>query len=223
MTVPRGTSGSAAGRVRMAQERRSDAGAGPSTSDAPDGSGGRLAKLSEFTTDPRNANKGTERGRGLLEDSLRTYGAARSIVVDRHGVIIGGNKTHEVAADIGLDEAIVVPTDGRRLVVVQRTDLDLAHDPRAAELAVADNRVGQVDLSWDGAVIQDLIADGADLSKLFTTQELAQLIGVNTAPPVANQVNETFLVMVTCATEAEQTELLERFLAEGLTCKALVS
>jgi hypothetical protein len=34
---------------------------------------------------------------------------------------------------------------------------------------------------------------------------------------------EQFLVLIQCASEAEQTALLERFRAEGLTCKALVS
>ena len=34
---------------------------------------------------------------------------------------------------------------------------------------------------------------------------------------------EQFLVLVECTSEAEQTALLERFKAEGLACKALVS
>ena len=34
---------------------------------------------------------------------------------------------------------------------------------------------------------------------------------------------EQFLVLVECASEAEQTTLLQRFKAEGLNCKTLVS
>jgi hypothetical protein len=34
-------------------------------------------KLSDLTPDSHNANKGTERGRALLEKSLRQYGAGR--------------------------------------------------------------------------------------------------------------------------------------------------
>lgn len=134
-----------------------------------------MGRLADLRPDQRNANKGTERGRGMLEDSIQRYGAGRSILVDKHGVAIGGNKTLEAAAAAGLDEMIVVPSDGRRLVVVQRTDLDIRKDPEAAALAVADNRVAEVSLDWDPEVIQGLIGDGVDLSRLFTAEELAQL------------------------------------------------
>ena len=44
-------------------------------------------------SDSRNANKGTERGLALLDKSLRQYGAGRSILVDKNGRVIAGNKT----------------------------------------------------------------------------------------------------------------------------------
>ena len=104
----------------------------------------RTGKLSELTPDHSNANRGTERGRYALEASLRKYGAGRSILIDKHGRIIAGNKTAETAADVGIDDVIVVQTDGRQVVAVQRTDLDLDSN-EARELAYADNRVGQLD------------------------------------------------------------------------------
>ena len=85
--------------------------------------------------------------RQIVEDSLRNYGAGRSILLDKHGNIIAGNKTAEGAARIGLDDVIVVKTDGTKLVAVQRTDLDLTTDKAAKELAIADNRAGQVSRS----------------------------------------------------------------------------
>jgi len=91
--------------------------------------------------------------------------------------VIAGNKTLEAAVSIGLDDAIVVQTDGRRLVVVQRTDLDLATDAAAMELGVVDNRAAELGLSWDAPVLQSLAESGADLSKLFTADELAMLLG----------------------------------------------
>src|ERR1041384_588040 len=99
----------------------------------------KLTDLSSLTPDTHNANQGTQRGRGLLEKSLRQYGAGRSILADKNGVIIAGNKTLETAADLGLPVK-VVETDGTELVVVQRTDLDLTRDKAARELAYADNR-----------------------------------------------------------------------------------
>lgn len=80
-------------------------------------------KLAELTADSRNANKGTPRGRKMVADSLKRYGAGRSILVDREGNIIAGNKTAEGAKAVGLDDVIVVKTDGSKLVAVQRTAL----------------------------------------------------------------------------------------------------
>jgi hypothetical protein len=139
--------------------------------------------LAHLRSDDRNANSGTERGRAMIEESLRRYGAGRSILVDRHGCIIAGNHVAEVAADIGLDDCIVVPTDGRKLVVVQRTDLDI-DSPAGRALAVADNRTSEVGLSWDPGVLAELVADEAiDLSALFSPVELADLLGADAPPP----------------------------------------
>ena len=109
----------------------------------------KRGKIDDLTPDGRNANQGTQRGLRLLDDSLRNHGAGRSIVIDRDGRIIAGNKTAERAADIGLDDVIIVQTDGRQLVAVQRTDLDLEDDPdnRARMLAYYDNRTGELDLT----------------------------------------------------------------------------
>ena len=120
------------------------------------------ARLADLQPDIKNANAGTERGRGMVEESLRRYGAGRSILVDKSGRIIAGNHVAEVAADIGLDDCIVVPTDGRRLVVVQRTDLDL-DSPTGRALAIADNRTSEVGLSWDPGVLAELAADEAEI------------------------------------------------------------
>lgn len=131
-----------------------------------------LTDLSALTPDDRNANKGTQRGTGMLESSLRKYGAGRSILLDKHGRIIAGNKTAEGAASIGMDDVVVVESDGTRLVAVKRTDLDL-DDPQTRELAIADNRTGEINLDWNADELQALIDEGVDLSEMFTDQELA--------------------------------------------------
>ena len=140
-----------------------------------------MAKLRDLTPDASNANRGTERGRYALEASLRKYGAGRSILIDRNGKIIAGNKTAETAADVGIDDVIVVQTDGRQLVAVQRTDLDL-DSKEARELAYADNRVGQLDLDFDPEVLLADLQAGVDLSALWRQEELDVLIGEIAAP-----------------------------------------
>lgn len=130
--------------------------------------------LTDVSVDPRNANRGTERGRAALEQSLRQYGAGRAILIDRHGCIIAGNKTAEQAKQLQMPLR-VVKTDGTHLVAVQREDLDLARDPHAQALAIADNRVGELDLEWDVDMLKQLVADGVNLSGFWSDAEFAEL------------------------------------------------
>jgi hypothetical protein len=131
----------------------------------------------DITEDPRNANAGTERGHALIESSIARLGAGRSIVVDRHGRTIAGNKSREAMISAGLTDAIVVETDGTRPVVVKRVDLDLEDPTTAArDLAYADNRAGEVDLAWDADRLRADRADGFDLSPYFSEKELEKIL-----------------------------------------------
>ena len=128
--------------------------------------------IAGLVLDPRNANRGTVRGREALAQSLREFGPGRAVLIDRHGSIIAGNKTVEEAKRLNIPLR-VVKTDGNFLVAVQREDLDLATDARAQRLAIADNRVGQLDLEWDGDMLRRIQADGLNLSPFWTPEEFA--------------------------------------------------
>jgi ParB-like chromosome segregation protein Spo0J len=146
--------------------------------------------IARLKPDRRNANKGTPRGRALLEDSLRKYGAGRSILADKHGNVIAGNKTLETAADIGLPVRFV-QSDGRELVVVQRTDLDLDTE-QARSLAYLDNRVAELDLDWDVAALLEDRDGGLDLSAVgFTEQELDELLARDELPGEFREYDES--------------------------------
>jgi len=134
------------------------------------------AKIEEFIQDDRNANAGTPRGLGMVSESLRTSGAGRSILVDRDGRIIAGNKTAECAADVGLTDAIVVESDGTRLVVVRRTDITL-DSAEGRRLAIADNRTSEVSQSWDVGVLSSLSDElpDLDLGSMWFSHELVSL------------------------------------------------
>lgn len=139
-----------------------------------------INKLADLRCDPNNANKGTKRGLELLERSLERCGIGRSVLVDRNGILIAGNKATERIADLtsGDVEIVTVRTTGRQLVVVQREDLDLLDptDGRARELAIADNRVAEVDLEWDANVLLHHMP-AVDVGGYFFDQELARLFG----------------------------------------------
>ena len=134
-----------------------------------------IQSIDDLQPDPLNANRGTDRGREALRRSLHTYGAGRSIVIDSRGRILGGHKTVEQAKHLGLP-IMVVPTTGQELVVVQRMDLDARTDPRAQELALADNRVAELDLDWDPAVLRQLEQAGVALEAFWTPEEFARLL-----------------------------------------------
>jgi DNA modification methylase len=145
--------------------------------------------LASLQLDPRNANRGTERGRTALATSLQAYGAGRAVLIDRHGRVIAGNKTVAEARRLGLPLR-VVKTDGRHLVAVQREDLDLFADARARALAVADNRVGELDLEWDIEMLKQLRTEGLDLSAFWTDEEFHALF----AEPKAGLTDENATV-----------------------------
>lgn len=137
-----------------------------------------IKQLDDLKPDTSNANKGTQRGRGMVEASLREVGAGRSIVTDKDGRVIAGNKTLEAWADIG-GEIEVVRTKGDKLIVVQREDLDLSDDTGPArKLAYYDNRAGEIGLEWDAEQLLADIGAGLDLSSMFRDDELSEILAI---------------------------------------------
>jgi hypothetical protein len=180
-----------------------------------------ITRLEDLQPDPHNANRGTERGRAQLDTSVRRYGAGRSILADKDGVIIAGNKTLETAADLGLPIR-AVHTTGGELIVVVRDDLSLATDPAARELAYADNRVAQVDLDFDPSILLADLDAGIDLSALWSDAEIQALLaaqpdadewaGAFDALPDGERAG--FQQMTFTVTDA-QAELVQRALAQA--------
>lgn len=111
--------------------------------------------IESLVPDNKNFNKGTEYGDRLMDESLRKFGLARSIVIDKNNRIIAGNKTAEKAADIGFTDVLVVEVDGNQLVAVKRKDIDL-DSAKGRELALADNATSKANLAWDESLIEDV-------------------------------------------------------------------
>jgi len=127
--------------------------------------------------DQRNANKGTKRGKALLDQSLKELGGGRSILLDKDGNIIAGNKTFEGAQEAGL-QVRVIKAGREELIAVQREDLDL-NDPEgeARRLAYLDNRVSELDLAWNAEQMAEDAAAGLDFDSMgFLEGELRQLL-----------------------------------------------
>jgi hypothetical protein len=132
----------------------------------------RQGKIRDLIPDDRNANQGTERGDFMLSQSMQKLGAGRSVLLDKNGKLIAGNKTSAKFGEVGLEDVIIVQTNGKQLVAVQRTDLDI-DSPEGREMALADNRTGEVNLSWDTDVLAELAAEGVEVGDWFLPDEMA--------------------------------------------------
>ncbi len=100
----------------------------------------KTAKISDIRFDDKNINKGSEYGMSLLNRSITETGMGRSLLADKNGVLIAGNKTLEAAAAIGINKMTIVETDGKEIIVVKRTDLDI-NDATGIRAKILDNTV----------------------------------------------------------------------------------
>lgn len=114
--------------------------------------------VSDLTPDPMNANKHSEFGSRLLENSIRENGFARSIVISDDNVIIAGNGATEGAVAVGMEDVIVVETDGRKMVAVKRTDIK-SGTPEFYKLALADNIVAKKNIVLDAEVVEAIVTE----------------------------------------------------------------
>ncbi len=111
-------------------------------------------KIKDLIPDDANFNTGTEFGNALIEKSLTKFGAGRSVLLDKNNRIIAGNKTIENAAANGFDNVQIVETDGKTIIAVKRTDVDL-NTKKGREMALADNATAKANISWDQEVITE--------------------------------------------------------------------
>lgn len=130
-----------------------------------------MPSINDFKTDSKNARKRTNQSATLIQESLKRYGAARSIVVDENGVVLAGNGTFESAKSAGITKVRVIESDGTELIAVRRTDLS---DEEKVGLALADNRTSELS-SWDNEMLHRLSMEH-DISPWFEQDDLSALL-----------------------------------------------
>ena len=147
----------------------------------------KIKQLSDLKFDEKNINKGSEYGSSLLAKSLQEVGAGRSVLADKNGVLIAGNKTVEKFGEAGMTKIKVVETTGDELVVVQRTDLDI-NSPNGAKMKILDNTVSRHNYIED-AEVAEAVCEEFDLNpvELGLAEEQkceAQDDGFDAVPPL---------------------------------------
>lgn len=187
----------------------------------------RALTIHDLRPDNDNANKGSERGTGLLEDVLRRRGFARSIVVDRDNRVIAGNQALQAAVNAGIVRLRVVETDGNEVIAVRRKDI-LLDSTAGRELAIADNAVALRSINLDGEVIArqakeyDLELEAVGISP----EELKRLLAKATADDDEGcqgggeeQDAPVMGVLVKCQDKAERTRVLRKLRSDGYDCE----
>jgi hypothetical protein len=131
--------------------------------------------LGKFRPATKNANRHTARGLKALQDSIRAVGYTEPMVAAADGEILSGNARLETVADIfGVDvEPLVIHSDGTRPVIHIRDDVPNASTQMAQQIALAANRVAELDLSWDVEVLAGFDAD--TIGGLWSPAELSTL------------------------------------------------
>ena len=137
----------------------------------------KIIDIEELSQDQRNFNKGTEQGQELMERSFKEMGAGRSILIDKNGNIIAGNKSQKAAIAAGIKKVRVIETTGDELVAVKRTDVDI-DSAEGRKMAYLDNLTTQVNLTWDQTELEAVQADveGFDIADFgFDIEDLPQV------------------------------------------------
>ncbi len=130
-------------------------------------------KVSELIPDDNNFNKGSEFGNSLISKSFEKFGAGRSILIDKNNKIIAGNKSTENYGALGGQDVIVVESDGKQLIAVKRTDIDL-DTAQGREMALADNATAKANIVWAEDVIAEVL--GGEVAEVWGVEVKAKAL-----------------------------------------------
>ena len=170
--------------------------------------------IEELVQDQHNFNKGTEEGARLMEKSFTELGAGRSILIDKDGNIIAGNKSQKAAMAAGIKKVRVIESDGTELIAVKRTDISI-DSKEGRELALADNLTTQVNLAWDNVELASVAAEqGIDLPDWGL-----EMKDVEDYKPQgedkSDKLQSAYSVEIICEDEAEQERVYNKMIEEG--------
>lgn len=147
-------------------------------------------KLSDFRPQRKNANKHTQRGMGMLEESIQSCGFLTPMTAAASGEIIDGSARLETVYSSLPGDPIVIDHDGTRPIVMRRIDILTADDEKAVKLGILANRVAQANLEFDPEVLLDAENSGAiELTRIFNQPEL-DLLFSTVEPEIVNEDDE---------------------------------
>lgn len=172
--------------------------------------------IDRIKPDPANARVHGAKQIEQLRTLFRRYGQVWPVLVREDGTLIAGHGRLEAAKGEGFSEVRVIVARGWS-------------EQQCRAFALADNKVA-LNATWDDEKLAEELAriaeDDPDHLGLtgFTDKELARALGTGDAPDSSPQLNGLqYSVVVRCADEIHQSELLAQLETQGLTCEALIS
>jgi ParB-like chromosome segregation protein Spo0J len=162
----------------------------------------------------RNARRISDLAIDKVARSIKEFGWAQPIVVDRDGEVIAGHTRLLAAKKMGEKKVPVYVA------------LDMTPEQVRA-YRIADNR-SHDEARWDfemlGAELFDMKSLGLDLAATgFDEDELAGVFGEKTPKMLTQELNLSYKVIVQCENEAHQGQLMQKLESEGLKCSLLIS
>lgn len=188
-------------------------------------------KLTELNNFHKNARRGDV---DAIKASIIANGIYRPIIInkgtytDRPLEVLAGNHTLQAMRQIAEEN----PEDKSwQTVDVWQVDVD---DDRATRIVLADNRTADLG-DYDNTELKELLqlvdhdldGTGYDYDDL---EDIAERLNPSDDGSILPEpgdaenedMNMSYAVVVECEDENEQTELLEKFMEEGLKCKAIM-
>jgi hypothetical protein len=117
-------------------------------------------KITDFQPDEKNFNKHSEYGMSLLQKSIEKVGVIESITVSADDKVITGNARQEKFLEVFGEEVqpIIVETDGKRPVILKRTDIN-SGTKQFHEAALLANTVAKKNINLDTELIQEVLIE----------------------------------------------------------------
>jgi ParB-like chromosome segregation protein Spo0J len=171
-----------------------------------------LAKLTPYKNNPRKNDHAIDR----LVASIQEFGFKIPILAKSDGSVIDGHLRLKAAEKLNLKEVPVILCDEWSEAQVKAFRL------------MANRSVGWAE--WDTDLLklefEDLEMLDFDLALTgFDPKEIEELLPQETSDAPdgdgGGSLEEQFQILITCDHEQQQAELLQEFLAKGLTCRAL--
>jgi hypothetical protein len=173
-----------------------------------------LVDMSSLHIDPANARENHDIAK--IAASLRQYGQRKPIVINKleNNKIEAGNGTYLAANSLGWTHIAAVTVED---------------DPAtAAGYGIAYNRVAEFS-EWNLENLKTLTdsLEGLDIFTGWDSESLTEVMESKdhelSGEDETSKNVEAFNILITCDSEFRQSQLLERFLQEGLQCRALIS